>query len=342
MYPALLRSLLLRLEAEKSHKLALNILQQLHNLQLVNNYTASTPVECMGMKFANAVGLAAGFDKNADYIDALGAMGFGFIEVGTVTPKPEVGQPKPRLFFLKEIKAVVNGVQSANLGVDYLVDNLKNCNYEGHIGVNIGKNSITVIEDSTQDYIYCLKKVYPYASYITLNFCLEILQSQSILPKLLKAIKKKHNKLAHEYGFYVPLVVKVSPDVSRDEVKFIAKQLLEYDIDGIVCTNATMNRHGVEKIVTKDQQGLLSGQPINHISTVVLEQFADELQGKLAIIGVGGIDNPTKAVNKLEAGANLVQLYSGLIYQGPILIRQCIQATSNYLARLTLQKNSSK
>ncbi len=335
MYPALLRSLLLSLEPEKSHKLALNILQHLHKFKLVNHYTASTPVECMGMKFANAVGLAAGFDKNADYIDALSAMGFGFIEVGTVTPKPEIGQPKPRLFFLKNVNAVINRTQSANLGVDYLVDNLKNCSYDGHIGVNIGKNSITVIEDSAQDYLYCLQKVYPYASYITLNFCLEILQSQSILPNLLKAIKKKHTRLASEYGFYVPLVVKVSPDISRDDVKFIAKQLLEFDIDGIVCTNATIDRHGVERIVNMDQKGLLSGQPINHISTVVLEQFADELQGKLAIIGVGGIDNSDKAVKKLESGANLIQLYSGLIYQGPILIKQCIQATSNYLSRLT-------
>lgn len=335
---SLLRHILFNLEPEHAHEVTLSILEKLHKVKLIGFFSSmqSLSVDCMGMTFTNPVGLAAGLDKNADYIDALGELGFGFIEVGTVTPKPQIGNAKPRLFRVKEANAIINRMGFNNLGVDHLIDNIKKCKYQGNIGINIGKNATTPVENAADDYIYCLEKVYPHASYITVNISspntqnLRDLQSGEALTKLLLDIKNRHIQLATEYGFYVPLVLKVAPDLDVAQIEFIAQQLLDFEIDGLIATNTTVSRSGVEGLINGDQQGGLSGKPVFDMSTIVLKQFSETLQDKVTLIGVGGIDSGGKAVKKIHAGASLVQVYSGLIYQGPSLVEDCVQSLSSY------------
>ena len=223
-----------------------------------------------------------------------------------------------------------------NQGVDYLIENVKHCKYKGNIGINIGKNAATPVENAADDYVYCLERVYPHASYITVNISspntknLRDLQSGEALTQLLDTIKNRHNQLATEYGFYVPLVLKVAPDLEPLQVDYISQQLLDFEIDGLIATNTTLSRVGVEDLPDGDQAGGLSGRPVSHISTQILQQFSDQLGGKVALIGVGGIDSGDKAVKKIEAGADLVQLYSGLIYKGPGLVQSCIQSIGGY------------
>lgn len=290
----------------------------------------------MGIGFSNPVGLAAGLDKNGDYIDALAELGFGFIEIGTVTPKPQLGNEKPRLFRLKQAEAIINCMGFNNLGVEHLIDNVKRCHYKGNIGINIGKNAVTPVENAADDYVYCLERVYPYASYITVNISspntknLRDLQSGTALTELLHTIKERHVQLATDYGFYVPLVLKVAPDLEESQIDYISEQLIDFEIDGLIATNTTLSRVGVEDLPHGDEAGGLSGRPVSFISTQVLQQFSERLQGQVEIIGVGGIDSGDKAVKKIQSGATMVQLYSGLIFRGPGLVQSCIQTIGGY------------
>ena len=335
---ALLRPFLFNMDPEHAHEMTLSLLDKAHKARVLGLVYGQSmqPTDCMGLQFANPVGLAAGLDKNGDYIDALAELGFGFIEVGTVTPKPQVGNDKPRLFRIKQADAIINRMGFNNQGVDYLIENVKHCKYKGNIGINIGKNAATPVENAADDYVYCLERVYAHASYITVNISspntknLRDLQSGEALTQLLDTIKNRHNQLATEYGFYVPLVLKVAPDLEPLQVDYISQQLLDFEIDGLIATNTTLSRVGVEDLPDGDQAGGLSGRPVSHISTQILQQFSDQLDGKVALIGVGGIDSGANAVKKIEAGADLVQLYSGLIYKGPGLVQSCIQSIGGY------------
>ena len=335
---ALLRPFLFNLDPEHAHEMTLSLLDKAHKARVLGLIYGQSmqPTDCMGLQFSNPVGLAAGLDKNGDYIDALAELGFGFIEVGTVTPKPQIGNDRPRLFRLKQADAIINRMGFNNEGVDYLIENVKRCKYKGNIGINIGKNAATPVEQAADDYVYCLERVYPHASYITVNISspntknLRDLQSGEALTRLLDIIKNRHNQLATEYGFYVPMVLKVAPDLEPLQVDYISQQLLDFEIDGLIATNTTLSRVGVEDLPDGDQMGGLSGRPVSHISTQILQQFADQLDGKVALIGVGGIDSGAKAVKKIEAGADMVQLYTGLIYRGPGLVQSCIQSIGGY------------
>ncbi|WP_019671926.1 quinone-dependent dihydroorotate dehydrogenase [Psychrobacter lutiphocae] len=335
---ALLRPFLFNLDPEHAHDLTLKLLDKAHKAHALGFIYSqqSLPTQCMGIQFSNPVGLAAGLDKNGDYIDALAELGFGYLEIGTVTPKPQAGNDKPRLFRIKEAGAIINRMGFNNLGVEHLVNNVKKCKYQGVIGINIGKNAVTPVENAANDYIYCLERVYPYASYITINISspntknLRDLQSGDALTELLDAIKTRHNQLATEYGFYVPMVLKVAPDLTTEQVDYIAQQLIDFDIDGLIATNTTLSRTGVEDLRYGDEAGGLSGRPVGHLSNQIIEQFAERLEGKLPIIGVGGIDSSDKAVRKIKAGAQMIQLYSGMIYKGPKLVQQCIEAIASH------------
>ena len=335
---ALLHPFLFNMDPEHAHEMTLSLLDKAHKARVLGLVYGQSmqPTDCMGLQFSNPVGLAAGLDKNGDYIDALAELGFGFIEVGTVTPKPQAGNDRPRLFRLKQADAIINRMGFNNEGVDYLIENVQRCKYKGNIGINIGKNAATPVEKAADDYVYCLERVYPHASYITVNISspntanLRDLQSGEALTHLLDAIKNRHSQLATEYGFYVPLVLKVAPDLDPIQVDYISQQLLDFEIDGLIATNTTLSRVGVEDLPDGDQAGGLSGRPVSHISTQILQQFSDQLDGKVALIGVGGIDSGAKAVKKIEAGADMVQLYSGLIYKGPGLVQSCIQSIGGY------------
>ncbi|MFW2178089.1 MULTISPECIES: quinone-dependent dihydroorotate dehydrogenase [unclassified Moraxella] len=335
---ALLRPFLLHTDPEKAHELTLSMLEKSQKMGVLGLVYGKQelPTECMGLNFSNPVGLAAGLDKNGEYIDALSALGFGFIEIGTITPKPQDGNPKPRLFRIKEANAIINRMGFNNKGVDYLIQQVKRSKYQGILGINIGKNAVTPVENALDDYVYCLERVYPYASYITVNISspntknLRDLQSGEALTRLLDGIKNRHTQLATQHQYYVPLVLKVAPDLDEEQIDYIAKELVRFDIDGLITTNTTLSRQGVEDYATSQEAGGLSGRPLSHMSTQVLAQFAERLPPSVALVGVGGIDNGQRAVNKIEAGASLVQIYSGLIYEGPALIHQCVEAIDGY------------
>jgi dihydroorotate dehydrogenase len=286
----------------------------------------------MGIEFPNPVGLAAGLDKNGAHIDALAALGFGFIEIGTITPRPQAGNPQPRLFRIPEAKAIINRMGFNNDGVDQLIENVKAAQFKGILGINIGKNADTAVEDAVSDYLICLEKVYNYASYITVNISspntknLRSLQSGDALTELLQTLKQRQLELAKENNHYVPIVLKVAPDLTPEDITFIAKQLLKFKIDGLIVTNTTLGREGVENLPNGNEAGGLSGAPVFEKSTECLRQFADVLDGQIPLIGVGGILSGNQAVVKQEAGASLVQIYSGLIYTGPTLIKDCVNA----------------
>lgn len=331
---SLLRPILFQLDPERAHEVTLSLLQKSAKFGISSLIYAnqSLPTTCMGMTFNNPVGLAAGLDKNGEYIDALAELGFGFIEIGTITPKPQMGNDKPRLFRLPEARAIINRMGFNNQGVIALIRHVKRSKYQGILGINIGKNAATPVENALDDYLYCLERVYPYASYITVNISspntknLRELQSGDALTALLDGLKKRHQQLAQDYQFYVPLVLKVAPDLEEDQIDFIAKELMTFEIDGLITTNTTLSRHGVEDYALSQEAGGLSGRPMSHISTQVLAKFAERLDDSVALIGVGGIDSGERAVNKIVAGADLVQVYSGLIYEGPGLIQDCVEA----------------
>lgn len=341
------RSLLFKLDPEVSHELSLDLLAASSRLGLSRMFggmPVSRPVEVMGLRFPNAVGLAAGLDKNADAFEALGALGFGFVEVGTVTPKGQSGNPKPRLFRLPEHHAIINRMGFNNKGLDHLVSRIKKHQYPGILGVNIGKNLATSVEDAASDYLTCLERVIPYADYITANISspntpgLRSLQFGESLAQLIAPLTQAREKYAEVQGKRVPLAVKIAPDMSDDEIKMVADTLVEQKVDAIIATNTTLSREGVAGHKLAEEAGGVSGEPVREASTHVVRVLAEHLQGRLPIIGVGGILSGEDAVEKLQAGASLVQMYSGFIYRGPELVKEAVASTDAYYHELTLDK----
>jgi dihydroorotate dehydrogenase len=288
----------------------------------------SAPCTIMGLNFPNPVGLAAGMDKNGEYIDSLAALGFGFIEVGTVTPRPQPGNPLPRLFRLPKAQALINRMGFNNKGVDELVKNVKKTHFSGILGINIGKNFDTPLEKAADDYLICLHKVYAVADYVTVNISspntpgLRQLQQEDELARLLKTLKQAQQQLTKEHNKYVPLVVKIAPDLSEVELTSIANKLLEYNIDGVIATNTTLSRIGVEKFPHANEKGGLSGAPLLAPTTKIVQYLNVTLQNKIPIIAAGGVMSAANAVEKFTAGASLVQIYTGLIYKGPTLVKE--------------------
>lgn len=332
MLYSLARPLLFTLAPERAHELTLSMLDKAYKLGFMHQKVANKPVTCMGIEFPNPVGLAAGLDKNGAHIDALAALGFGFIEIGTITPRPQAGNPQPRLFRIPEAKAIINRMGFNNDGVDKLVENVKASKFKGILGINIGKNADTPVEDAVSDYLICLEKVYNYASYITVNISspntknLRSLQSGDALTELLQTLKDRQLELAEQYNHYVPLVLKVAPDLTIEDINFISTQLLKFKIDGLIVTNTTLGREGVENLPNGNEAGGLSGAPVFEKSTECLHQFSKILDGRMPLIGVGGIVSGDQAVIKQQAGASLIQVYSGLIYTGPTLVKDCVDA----------------
>lgn len=332
---SLVRSLLFKLDAEKAHHVTLGGLKLMHTLGLyglVAGEKVRDPVTVMGITFPNRVGLAAGLDKNGEYIDALASLGFGFIEIGTVTPRPQPGNPKPRLFRLPEARAIINRMGFNNKGVDELIKNVKSASFHGVLGINIGKNFDTPIENAVDDYLICLRKVYEYASYIVVNISspntknLRQLQQADEMGGLLQALKAEQASLENQHGRYVPVVVKIAPDLIDEEVDTIANLFLEYKIDGVIATNTTIDKTEVSQLEHGQEQGGLSGAPVKAQSTHVLRRLVEGLKGEIPVIGVGGILCGDDAVEKIEAGADLVQIYSGMIYRGPDLVAESASA----------------
>jgi dihydroorotate dehydrogenase len=271
-------------------------------------------------------------DKNAAVIDGMAALGFGFIEVGTVTPRPQPGNPKPRLFRVRDAQGIVNRFGFNNFGVDNLIENVKAAKYKGVLGINIGKNFDTPMENAVDDYLICMRKVYAHASYITVNISspntknLRALQEKEALSHLLATLKLEQTKLAETHGKYVPITLKIAPDLEQEQINEIADLLMEHKIDGVIATNTTLARDMVQGMEHADEAGGLSGAPVRAKSTLVIQQLSQRLQGELPIIGVGGILSGADAVEKIAAGADLVQIYSGLIYKGPKLVHDICRA----------------
>ena len=332
MLYSFLRPLLFKLPPETAHCLSFNAIEKARKLGLLPN----RPIACksrqvMGLDFPNPIGLAAGLDKNGEYLDTLAALGFGFIEIGTITPRPQPGNPQPRLFRLPQANAIINRLGFNNQGVDKLIQNVKRSNYQGILGINIGKNFDTPIENATDDYLICLRKVYNDASYITINISspntknLRQLQNTEALDHLLSALKIEQEKLTEQHGKYKPLAVKIAPDLESDQINEIATLLVKHNIAGVIATNTTLSRSGVEKFSESQEAGGLSGAPLTRKSTEVIRQLHTILQGAIPIIGVGGIMNAADAKEKLDAGASLMQIYTGMIYRGPDLVQEIAQ-----------------
>ncbi|QCO70918.1 quinone-dependent dihydroorotate dehydrogenase [Buchnera aphidicola] len=284
----------------------------------------------MGLTFKNKLGTAAGIDKNGEYIHSLSKLGFGFIEVGTVTPLPQIGNPKPRVFRVIPMEGIINRMGFNNLGIDNLINNIKKSNFKGIIGVNIGKNKNTRIENAIHDYLICIEKIYCYASYIAINISspntinLRNLQYGILFKNLLYQIKKKQKELHKKYLKYVPIAIKISPDLSTKELIYISKQLIKYKIDAVIATNTTVDHSSVSGLENSLQKGGLSGFPLQKKSTEIISILSKNLQKKIPIIGVGGINSIKSAKEKIASGATLIQIYSGLIYHGPKLIKKII------------------
>lgn len=323
-----------QLDAERAHDLAIQNFKRFTGTPLdlfYRQHLPHRPVECMGLTFKNPVGLAAGLDKNGECIDAFAAMGFGFIEVGTVTPKPQLGNDKPRLFRLVHAEGIINRMGFNNLGVEHLVEKVKQANYDGIIGINIGKNKDTPIEKGAEDYLICMEKVYPHAGYIAVNISspntpgLRTLQYGEALDELLGVLKQKQTALAELHNKYVPLALKIAPDLTDDELQQICQSLLKYNIDGVIATNTTLDRSLVEGMKFANEAGGLSGRPLQSRSTEVVKLLYQQLGEQIPIIGVGGVDSYVAAKEKLLAGAKLVQVYSGFIYHGPKLVSDIVK-----------------
>jgi dihydroorotate dehydrogenase len=340
---SLLRPALFQLDPETAHHFTLNSLNAAYTLGLSGMLApriAVQPRSVMGLTFPNPVGLAAGLDKNGDCINGLAALGFGSIEIGTITPLAQPGNPKPRLFRLPDAQAIINRMGFNNDGVDKLIANVQQANYRGILGINIGKNALTPIENAADDYLICLRKVYAHASYITVNISspntknLRQLQNDAALDNLLALLKAEQEKLADMHGKYVPIALKIAPDMEAEQVTQIARLLVQHRIDGVIATNTTLSRVGVAHLPHGNETGGLSGAPVRDKSTAVIRQLAAAMQAcaeqgrgsALPIIGVGGILSGADAAEKILAGASLVQIYSGLIYRGPALVSECCAA----------------
>ncbi|EHO0241236.1 quinone-dependent dihydroorotate dehydrogenase [Escherichia coli] len=333
MYYPFVRKALFQLDPERAHEFTFQQLRRITGTPfeaLVRQKVPAKPVNCMGLTFKNPLGLAAGLDKDGECIDALGAMGFGSIEIGTVTPRPQPGNDKPRLFRLVDAEGLINRMGFNNLGVDNLIENVKKAHYDGVLGINIGKNKDTPVEQGKDDYLICMDKIYPYAGYIAINISspntpgLRTLQYGEALDDLLIAIKNKQNDLQKIHQKYVPIAVKIAPDLSEEELNQVADSLVRHNIDGVIATNTTLDRSLVQGMKNCDQTGGLSGRPLQLKSTEIIRRLSQELNGRLPIIGVGGIDSVIAAREKIAAGATLVQIYSGFIFKGPPLIKEIV------------------
>ena len=329
----LLRPALFQLEPETAHHLTLQSLKAFSRLGSFNPFKQATlgkPRTVMGLNFSNPVGLAAGLDKNGECIDGLAALGFGFIEIGTVTPRAQPGNPKPRLFRLPEAQAIINRMGFNNEGVDYLLRQVSQARYSGILGINIGKNKDTPVEQALDDYLIGLQKVYSPASYVTVNISspntpgLRNLQSGEHLDQLLKGLMAERVKLATQHNRIVPIAVKIAPDLEPAEIESIADALVRHGVDAVIATNTTSARNGVDHLKHGSESGGLSGHPVLAASTAVVGQLARQLDGRMPIIACGGILSLDDAQRKFDAGASLVQIYSGLIYRGPVLVKELV------------------
>lgn len=332
MFYTLLRPLLFKLDPEFAHRITFSALENARKCGLFKS--ASIPCQTrtiMDLDFPNPVGLAAGLDKNGEHLDALAALGFGFLEIGTVTPRPQPGNPAPRIFRVPQANAMINRLGFNNHGVDRLIENIQCSDYQGILGINIGKNFDTPLEKAADDYLIGLRKVYRYASYVAVNISspntqnLRQLQAADALNQLLGQLKSEQSKLAQAHGKYVPLVVKIAPDLETAQIESIAALLMQHQIDGVIATNTTISRLGIEHLPVARESGGLSGAPLTQRATAIIHQLHYLLQGAIPIIGVGGIMSVNDAQDKLKAGASLIQLYTGLIYQGPDLVKKIAQ-----------------
>ncbi len=333
---SLIKKFLFQLDAENAHQFAIQSLKLLGKTPFSSCSLPDNPVEVMGLRFKNPIGLAAGADKNGEAIDGFAKLGFGFIEVGTVTPVAQDGNPRPRQFRILEAEGIINRNGFNNLGVDVLIENVKQAKYDGVLGINIGKNATTPIEKSLDDYQICLRKVYPHASYITVNISspntknLRTLQYGEALDDLLRALKAEQTELSQKFAVYRPLVLKIAPDLTHEEIASVADSLIRHKIDGVIAGNTTLSRDTVAGLPFADQQGGLSGKPLHHLSTQVIHQLSQELKGQIPIIGSGGIHSVESGQAKIDAGASLLQLYSAMVYQGPVLIHQLVKGVKVY------------
>lgn len=331
---SLVRKALFVADPETAHGLALESLRLGHGVGATRLICKAdnVPVTVMGLQFPNPVGMAAGMDKNGDYIDALGSLGFGFVEVGTVTPRPQPGNPKPRIFRLEKANAMINRLGFNNKGVDHLVRQAKRRQFDGILGINIGKNFDTPNDKAADDYLLCLEKVYPYADYITINISspntkgLRDLQDIQQLDALLGLLNDRRLELAEESGKRVPLVVKVAPDLEDEQIPGMAEVIVRNEFDGLIATNTTISREAVQGMRHAGEQGGLSGAPVKDRSDQVLAAFRDALPPEVALIGTGGITCGSDAANKIKLGAQLVQFYTGFVYKGPDLLADCLNS----------------
>ena len=335
-YPVV-RKLLFLLKPETAHTVSLWLMDVANKLGLLKLFLGKpvrAPVTVMGIKFLNPVGLAAGLDKNGEHIDALAACGFGFVEIGTVTPRAQPGNPKPRLFRLEADEAIINRMGFNNKGVETLIDNVRRSQRQCVLGINIGKNRDTPLERAVDDYRSALSQVYQYADYVTINISspntpgLRDLQHGEELEKLLSSLKQEQSRLEEVHGKYVPLAVKIAPDLDKQAVAELAQAFIRLDIDGVIATNTTNSREGLRDKKQGQEQGGLSGRPLTQMSDLVLEWLVAELEGKIPVIAAGGVFSADDARRKMELGASLVQVYTGFIYQGPPLVRDCADVGS--------------
>jgi dihydroorotate dehydrogenase len=333
----LARKVLFAADPETAHEWTLEGLRLGHRLGATRLLckVKNQPVSCMGLEFPNPVGVAPGLDKNGDCFEALGDLGFGFVEIGTVTPRPQAGNPKPRVFRLTGAQAMINRLGFNNKGVDHLVKQVRRHRFKGILGINIGKNFDTPIENAADDYLHCLEKVYPYADYITVNISspntknLRDLQGEDELDLLLGTLSRRRSELSDEYDRYVPMALKVAPDLESDAIPVIAQVVAQHRMDAVIATNTTISREGVEGMKHAEEGGGLSGAPLKARADQVLAALRAVLPPEIAMIGVGGITSGKDAVDKLDLGADLVQFYTGMVYRGPELLSECLQAIAD-------------
>jgi dihydroorotate dehydrogenase len=330
-----IRPLLFALDAEAAHRwtlYGLGVAQRSNLMRFVAHPPPENlPVHAFGIEFPNPVGLAAGLDKNGEHLDALGVLGFGFIEIGTVTPRPQPGNPRPRMFRLPEREAIINRLGFNNDGVDALLRNVERANWRGILGINIGKNAATPNERAIEDYLFCLERVYPLASYVTVNISspntsgLRDLQGADELPRLLGALRERQEQLTAQHGARKPLLLKIAPDLDEMQMDAIAAAVLDAGVDGLICTNTTIDRSAIAGDPHAGEAGGLSGKPLFELSTEVLRGMARRLENRIPLVGVGGILTGADAAEKLDAGATLVQIYTGMVYRGPWLLTECVE-----------------
>jgi len=327
MWYPLVRRILFTLPPEAAHQVTLKLLAYAPRVFFPK--AVNDPVQCMGLTFPNRIGIAAGFDKNAECIDGIAKLGFGFIEVGTLTPRPQVGRAKPRIFRSPEHQALINRMGFPNRGIVYACKRIAKSRYQGVLGINIGKNADTPIDDAVSDYLICMRHAYPHASYLTINISspntekLRTLQEADYLSRFLETLKEEQQRLQTKHGSYKPLVLKIAPDLTTDEIIEIAELIKQYEFDGVIATNTTLKRHDYLPEAFTREAGGLSGVPLAERSTAVIRTLAKVLPQSIPIIGCGGIVSQDDAKAKLDAGATLLQTYTGLIYQGPNLVAEC-------------------